>query len=602
MCAIAGILDSSGRAPQQAALQSMLLAMRHRGPDGSGLWWDDNGTAGLAHARLAVIDPTEAAAQPMHSACGRFSIVFNGEIYNHRALALELERQGVAPRTQSDTEVLLHLFAREGPKMLRRLHGMFAFCVWDRQQQSAMLARDSQGIKPLYYAQRGEGLQFASELKGLVAGGGLRLALDPQGLAGLVGFGSVPEPRTLLQGVRMLGAGEYLLWSRAGVSVGHFQCEVDAGAGDPAAAAWLREGLLESLQRHLVSDVPVGLLLSGGMDSTAMLALSREIRSGPLQTFTVGLKGAQDESALAARSAAHFGADHHVLELDQDAALELFEGFLVAVDQPTVDGFNVHVISNWIHRHGLKVALSGLGGDECFGGYPSFAKVPSMLAWHRRVGGALWQRWPSLPLSGRWRRLAEFMAGPSTAAAAYAALRGLHPAADVRLLVAAMLGGLPDLGSDAWLTKPAGEDVALEIAALESGHYMRNQLLRDADVFSMASGVEMRVPLVEANLAARLSRIPSGQRFAEGKALLLRAVPELPPWVLRGRGRRGFLFPYARWISGAWGQRLASASRGSPLPLRSWYQVWTLYVLREVLARWGLMSAQASLFDGELKS
>ena len=604
MCGIAGILDPEGlRSGRFGELERMTRALRHRGPDAQACWWNSSQRVGLGHSRLAIIEPGEAGAQPMRSGCGRYVITFNGEIYNHESLRQWLLERGVSLRSHCDTEVLLELFRVEGAAMLSRLKGMYAFCLWDEWTQSALLARDVPGIKPLFYAQHQGALIFASELRALLSCEGLGGRLDAAALEDLLALGSIAEPRTLHEGVSLLQAGEHLWWRDSGLTLGrHAPPQQEAFEGSrQEAVALVRAGLMDSVQRHLVSDVPLGLLLSGGMDSTAILALAREVQSGGLDCFCVALPGHNgDESDLARRTASHFAARRHTLPLDRALALECFEEFLQSIDQPGVDGFNVFVICRLIAREGFKVALSGLGGDECFGGYPSFELVPRLLRWHRWFGGGLWQHWHQLPLRGRWRRLAAFLSAPASVAAAHAAVRQLRARRDAAHLVRAMLGRGADGGP--LPQEPSGDSLAEQIAALESVGYLRNQLLRDADVFSMAHGVELRVPLVDATLSATLQRLPPSLRFAPGKGLMAEAVPEIPPWVLRGRSRRGFLFPYEQWLRGAWGQRLASASVGAPLRQESWYQQWTLFVLREVLVRRGLMASGESLFSGGLRS
>jgi asparagine synthase (glutamine-hydrolysing) len=606
MCGIVGILSAQAVVePRQTELLRMLKALLHRGPDGHDIWWNGSGTAGLGHSRLAVIDPGEGGAQPMRSACGRWVVVFNGEIYNHRELRAELLQQGVCFRGQSDTEVLLELHRCEGVAALKRLRGMYALCIWDEQEQTALLARDACGIKPLLYAEAQGALLFGSELRSLMAAGRIKPRPNALAIEDLLATGSISEPATLFEGVHMLGAGEHLLWRRGvlcfGTHAGPRQKLFEGSRQDAVAMA--ATALRQSVQRHLVSDVPLGLLLSGGMDSTAILALAREGGYSGLQTFCVGLQGEwQNEADLAARTASHFGVQHHNLFLGEHEALAMFDPFLAALDQPGVDGFNVFVISSLIAKQGLKVALSGLGGDECFGGYPSFRWVPRLRRWHQVLGGRGWRHWQELPLRGRWRRLAEFFAGPGQAAQAQAAVRQLRARADAGWLTQAMLGGKTQSLVEDQACHGPYLSLADEIADLESRGYLRNQLLRDADIYSMAHGVEMRVPWVDETLGSTLAALPSAWRFAPGKSLLSDAVGGLPSWVLRGKNRRGFLFPFGKWMQGPWGARINEASRGAPLPQETWYQRWTLFVLREALARYGVMNPRESLFNGGLRS
>ncbi len=602
MCGIAGFLSSSN-AP--GALDGMLPALlggiRHRGPDAEGTWVSPGGEAGFAHSRLAIIDLSPAGRQPMHVLDGRYTIVFNGEIYNHRALAAALRAEGMEVRTQSDTEIIPLLWHLRGPAGLRALRGMFAFALWDHAERSAVLARDPLGIKPLYYAPRSDGsLAFASELRVLVNAGIVPRALDPQGLAGFLQRGSVPEPRTLLAGARCLEAGHCLRW-RAGKTEGaaYWQLPFGGGSvmGDPIPAgeetAWAREALLDSVRRHFVSDVPVGLFLSGGLDSTALLALSRAAGHEGVRTYSISFEEREfDEGAAAARTAAHFGARHTDFRLGASEARGLFDRWLARLDQPSVDGFNTFAISRVAHDDGAKVVLSGLGGDELLRGYPSFERVPAMLRAARRLGplrgaaGRVLRAWPGHP---RMRRLGEFFGGPPTVGAAMTAQRGIFTAGEARALAAHFLGARdprdlgpeeapePDIGLP---STPADDAVRDAVSAHEVTHYMRNQLLRDSDVASMAWALELRTPLVDAALFEALARIPPGRRLRPGKALLLAAVPEVPEWIA-GRPKRGFSLPFERWLTTEWrGVLDDGAPSAAGVAATTWYQRGCLFVLR----------------------
>ncbi len=397
MCGINGIFayHPASSAPQESALLATRDAMSARGPDGAGAWWSTDRRCGLGHRRLSILDLSERAAQPMTSADGKIVITFNGEIYNYQILRAELEAAGVRFRTTSDTEVLLHLYARHGAAMVQRLRGMFAFAIWDTARRELFLARDPYGIKPLYTANDGWTFRFASQVKGLLAGGQVSRDPEPAGLAGFHLFGSVPEPFTLYRDIRALPAGHMQRVDAAGpreaVPFANLAAIVAAGAGDPAPAGELGERLraavLDSVRAHLLADVEVGIFLSAGIDSAALLGLMRDAGQREVRAITLGFdefRGtAEDEAPLASRVAEHYGAQHIVRRVDEREFYDDLPAIIEAMDQPSIDGVNTWFVAKAAKEAGLKVALSGLGGDELLAGYPSFVDLPR---WRRRFG------------------------------------------------------------------------------------------------------------------------------------------------------------------------------------------------------------------------
>ncbi|HSS78146.1 MAG TPA: asparagine synthase (glutamine-hydrolyzing), partial [Thermoanaerobaculia bacterium] len=367
MCGINGILRlSDGALPiDRDELLRTRDAMAARGPDGAGAWASSDGRVALASRRLAILDLSETGAQPMASADGRFHIVINGEIYNFRQLRRELEGEGVAFHSHSDTEVVLALYARQGAAMLGRLRGMYGLAIWDDRDKSLLLARDPLGIKPLYLAMDGRCLRFASQVKALEAGGATSREVDPAGLAGFLLWGSVPEPLTLRRAVRALPAGHYLLIQNGAVGEPRPQEPVDLPAMTPEQA------VEDSVTAHLVSDVPVAVFLSAGLDSGLIAALACRHLPEPPATFTLSfdvLAGtARDEAPLAAQVARSLGTRHVERRVGRADFPGLWRDALAAMDQPSIDGFNTFMVSRAAHEAGLKVVLSGLGGDEVFG-------------------------------------------------------------------------------------------------------------------------------------------------------------------------------------------------------------------------------------------
>jgi asparagine synthase (glutamine-hydrolysing) len=582
VCGIAGFARRDTAPDLCRALERMQQAIGHRGPDDRGVWRSPGGHALYAHTRLSILDPSPAGHQPMQIENGRFTITYNGEIFNFAALRESLLASGVTFRSNSDTEVLLRLYQEHGPSFVSRLRGMFAFAIWDERERTCFLARDRFGIKPLYYHESGGVLAFASEVRALVRSGIVPATLDAQAVFDYFRSGSVPEPLSLVKGVRALEAAHHMTWRDGEATIARYwniEFPLDQPIADPVAAT--REALVDSIRHHFVSDVPVGVFLSGGMDSTAIVALATMTQQARLRTYSLTFPGSDlDEGPEARRTAQHFGTDHQEWAVDAAAAQTLAGDFLAAADQPSIDGFNTFTVSRLARQHGTTVVLSGLGGDELFGGYPSFREVPRLAAWGHRAGLAgpfgSAATWLAGELGGaRMRRAQDLIAETADLENAYSVFRGIYTRAEAMALTEHYAGG-----SDA-VVQPVARGVTIDptpqdtISRLELTRYMRNQLLRDSDVMSMAWGVELRVPFLDAPLFSTLSRIPAATRLAPGKALLLDAVPEIPEWVAR-RPKRGFLLPMAEWLDGAWSQEFATADRLPQVRMETWYRKWSV--------------------------
>ncbi len=568
MCGISGILRRalSAPPPDRGELGRIHAALAPRGPDGEGLWSSPDGRLLLAHRRLSILDLSPAGAQPMSSADGRFTIVFNGEIYNFRELAAALAAEGVALRSRSDTEVILELWRREGPRALARLRGMFALAIWDAAVAELVLARDPYGIKPLFYSLDGGQLRFASLAKALDAGGGLSREVDPAAVAGFLSWGAVPEPLSFRRAIRALPAGH---WARV-TGDGAFVLETVPRLDLEPSPADAAEALAASVRAHLVSDVPVGIFLSAGLDSALVAALAARGRGEPLTALTLTWAEARgtpaDEEPLARATAAALGLRHVVREVDGDEVRSLMPLILEGMDLPSIDGFNTWLVARLAREEGLKVALSGLGGDELFGGYSSFRDVPRWRARARRLRRlpGLVAAWPGLArrLVPETPKLASVLRYGDSFAGAYALRRAVFLPHEVDVLLASSGIGDPDFRHydapfDAWerlgeavLGDPSHllEDPWRAVHRLESSLYLRHQLLRDSDWAGMAHGVEIRTPLVDARLRAEMSHLGFEPAKSSGKAALVRAAaPELPK-ELFSRPKSGFQLPIADWL------------------------------------------------------
>ena len=574
MCGLAAILAYGPAAPavDETELLAIREAMLARGPDGDGVWVSDDQRIGLAHRRLAIIDLTDNAAQPMAFENGRYRITYNGEIYNFKALRARLESQGHTFKTQSDTEVLLHLYQRHGADMVKELRGMFAFALWDNESRRLLLARDPFGIKPLYYADDGNTVRVASQVKALRAGGHAGTGINAAGRVGFYLFGSVPEPHTLFADIKALPAG-HVLWvdengpgtPKAYFNITALLAESPAGDGtgdEPETADLMRDVLQDSVAHHFVSDVPVGVFLSAGLDSTTLAAYAAEIKGSNLETFTLGFeeyKGTPwDEVHLAGEVAKKLNTRHHVRWISKADFTADSEKLLQVMDQPSIDGVNTFFVAKAAQEFGLKVAISGLGGDELFGGYrETFQRISKFVGGIGRIPGARplgrLFRCLSAPLlkRGLSPKYASALELSSRYGDAYLLCRGLFMPWELKHVLdddivkqgLAELAPLDRLEDDSAAIK----EPARKIAALEMQWYMKNQLLRDSDWAGMAHSLEIRVPLVDSVLFHRLeSRLlrPNGPTKQ-----IMAASPEIPlPESVINRPKTGFAIPVHDWL------------------------------------------------------
>jgi asparagine synthase (glutamine-hydrolysing) len=619
MCGVCGVYRTASGDPEllTASVSRMNAALAHRGPDDRGVWTDAGRRASLGNCRLAIIDLSPAGHQPMTGANATVVLSYNGMIYNYKELRHDLAAAGYPFRGHSDTEVILALYLRDGREVCRRLRGMFAFALWDGRAQTLLLARDRLGIKPLYYADAGGHWVFASETRALAASGLVPRRANPSALAAFLRLGSVPGPMTAFEGVREVPPATVLSVDRTGRAALHRYWEIPSPrtAEEAAvdAAVELRAKLVDAVRRHLISDVPLGVFLSGGVDSGAIVAAMREAGHARIRTFSITFPGwERDEGPDAARLAARYGTDHTSCEVrGLDVAADL-DRVIDAMDQPTIDGLNTFYVARVTRQSGTIVALSGLGGDELFGGYASFRQTPRLLAWQRvatRLGPArpvLAAAAGALRPSGS-ARLKEGLMGPASVETAYLAMRGLFGQREAAGLLAPgpLRDAVRDLDAAAAVSAfalPLPGDAVAATGMLELRGYMHNQLLRDTDVMSMAHSLEVRVPFLDHPLVEFAAELPSRLR-ANGqppKRLLLRALGDrLPPEA--ARSKRGFTFPIDEWLAGPLRARVDDALRGSSglfhsdaaAALRArveagrahWSRLWALVVLALWLRR-----------------
>jgi asparagine synthase (glutamine-hydrolysing) len=628
VCGIVGILARGSVVPEEL-LERATRSLAHRGPD-------DHGTVivresvpeaielGLGNRRLAILDLSPLGHQPMQDPATGNWLVHNGEIYNFREIRAQLEREGEKFTSQSDTEVILKAYARWGEECVAHFRGMFAFALWDAQRHCLFIARDPMGIKPLYYYQSDRHFLFASELRTLLQTGLVERKLNQAALLNYLAFGSVYEPDSLIDGVSALAPGSFLVWERGTLTtrrywdladdVGPPEAIGSANTDRAAQPERVYELLDESVRMQLVSDVPVGVFLSGGIDSSSLVAILSRSGVRP-STFSIVFPEADYSEAEHSRAIATlFKTDHHELAVSQHDAFATIPDALRAMDQPTIDGVNTYFVSQRTRAAGVKVALSGLGGDEVFGGYGSFHAVPRMERF-----GRLWANVPGAarravsgtyemlaPASDQNRKLAALIRGNG---------RVVHPYFLSRMLFAPtkraeLLQSISDDAlrrADAPLRENLRHTEALDpinrVSYLESRCYMLNTLLRDSDFMSMAHGLELRVPLIDHQLARLVMGIPGSVKTggSSPKHLLVEALSGALPDTLVRRPKRGFTLPFEHWMRGALRsemestlKRIATAPLGGVLNAKgarevwadfltgetSWSRPWSLFVLQ----------------------
>jgi asparagine synthase (glutamine-hydrolysing) len=577
MCGVNGIFSFHASAPpiDVDELTRTREALHSRGPDACGTWLSDDRRVGFGHRRLSIIDVSERANQPMLSREGDLVLTFNGEIYNFHELREELERAGETFSTSSDTEVVLRMYRKWGEAMLPRLRGMFAFAIWDARSNSLFLARDPYGIKPLYYANDGRMVRFASQVKAILAGGAVSESRDPAGIVGFLLRGTVPEPFTMYEAIRALPAGSWMRVSRDGATEPQSYFSIATILRDAVRehrhytegerASIIAGAVRESVRYHLVSDVPVGAFLSSGRDSSTIVALAAETGAA-LHTVTlrfeeyVGTR--HDEAPLAEVVAAEYGTIHETQTLTAETFRAELPRALAAMDQPSIDGLNSYFVCKAAANLGWKVALSGTGGDELFGGYSTFRKIPRFVrnvAPFRFVPGlaALAARTHRRVFTNQLRyspKTAYTLKYCTTYEGAYLMKRGLFlpdEIADVvgKDLASEGLERLQILDRIRDAMKPDPGSALARVSALESTLLLRNQLLRDIDWASMAHSLEVRVPLVDAFLLRRVAPAVFATNKRDGKDLMARAPRMSLPEAITSRKKTGFTLPIRAWLT-----------------------------------------------------
>jgi asparagine synthase (glutamine-hydrolysing) len=638
MCGICGVIGIQRAELAEEITRRMMGALEHRGPDEDGILVAPSAALGMR--RLSIID-LPGGHQPVFNEAGNVAVVFNGEIYNFTQLRKTLEGRGHAFRTHSDTEVIVHAYEEWGEQCLRELRGMFAIAIWDARSSGTsgeearhaqiFLARDRLGIKPLYYAAAGGALLFSSEVRSLLASGRLQPRLSPDSLEAFLTFGSVVEPSTLVEAVFSVPPGHCLAFSADApparpspkpywiYSDAVLQQEGPSPKTIQEAAKQLRPLLEETVRDHLIADVPLGVFLSSGLDSTSLVALGSRFQSD-LHTFTVVFPEQRySEARISRETAKRFKTRHQEVLLAPDTLVAQLEDAVKSLDQPTMDGLNTYFVSRAARQGGLKVALSGLGSDEIFGGYSTFVSTPraafvaGLGRWvpgpFRRLTAAAAVR---IAAGDAVRKAAAAWRSPEDFPHAYYFTRLLFTPSRVRRLLAPYFESAEYSSNREYPWRTRMRETARQAGLLDSftsvscfelQSYMVNTLLRDTDSASMANSLEVRVPFLDHRLVEFVGRLPKSAKYTPDvpKSLLVEALSDLLPDEVVGQSKRTFTLPWDVWLRGPLGVRLSQDLSNLTPPLRqymnpravrgawqnfvigqtNWSRPWSLYVLNE---------------------
>jgi len=594
MCGFLGWFSKSAGAQPPSRLAAALDLIRHRGPDDAGVengpgWW-------MGFRRLSILDLSPAAHQPMNFGGTRW-LIFNGEIYNYRDLRTAFG--GETFHSSGDTEILGKLIERDGPEAaLGKLRGMFAFAWWDSVRRTLTLARDAFGIKPLYVHEDGDGILVCSEIAPLHFLLGEKPRVSQESVGQYFRWGSVQGPGTILESVESLHPGEVRTWSCEGSGSKRYftprwPAKRDWKNDEGAIQNEVREKFLDSVRHHLISDVPVGVFLSGGLDSSIICAAMKELGVPEVRAFSVGYEGdagVEDESDTARRTAEHLGVQFNVERVSSRGLFDSFDHFITHLDQPSGDALNVYLVSRAASRH-VKVALSGLGADEMFGGYNHYRMLKLAMefrAWRfipcRAAITRLFHSLPARMKVNRAVRTLAFIAGARgrSVPELFASARTIMPPDDVRALLPGIRPDAdaalfpqewPRLATD--IENAAPDSWLNQVLLLETQTYLANTLLRDADCMSMAHSLELRVPFVDLEVFALAGRVPPSLKLGakSGKLILREAFKDLlPPWIYDDRKKKTFTLPLMRWLrEPIWKDRVHAVLGSQACRDRGWF-------------------------------
>jgi asparagine synthase (glutamine-hydrolysing) len=562
MCGVAGIVGHAPGEKVQSAAKHMAAAMRHRGPDNCGIAFFPGGV--LVNTRLAIVDLSDRGRQPMSNVNQTIWISYNGETYNASELRQDLIDKGHSFHSKTDTEVVLKLYEEYGAGCVHRMRGMFAFAIWDARTRKLLLARDRLGIKPLYFARLNGGLIFGSELKCLLASGLIERRIDPEAVRIYLQLGHIPPPWSIIEGVTPLPPGHVATWQEATFTVSAYWtlafCDHKTGRSPAHVAEQLGDLLFESVQGQLISDVPLALFLSGGVDSACLGALARGSQcAADITAITVGFSEPEfDETSLGRETAKALGLSFQSSLLTPHRVAKEIDACISAIDQPSVDGINSYWIANTTAEHGFKVAFSGQGADELFGGYTSwkwFTRFERIAAWTRRFPSYCSRFFDREAWPYRWRKLGYLFGGCDEFLASQLAVRILFLENDVTRLLSPAFVNDPGGKAREYLIRSASDlrrmDRSAMLSLMDIRTHLQPRLLRDLDAMSMAHSLEVRPAFLDERIVEFVLSVPGAAR--RPKELLLASMKRfLPPALflaLSNRAKRTFTFPFAKWLA-----------------------------------------------------
>lgn len=585
MCGIAGISSFNDKIINDIEIiDSFQNSLSHRGPDANGSYTSLSKNALLCHTRLSIIDTSNDANQPIKSYDDRFSIIYNGELYNYKELSLKISHK-YDLKTKSDTEVLLYMFIEYGKDCLKYFSGMFSFAIWDDHKQELFIARDPLGIKPIYYHFNNNKLIFSSELRTLIKSKQFDCSLNYDAINSYLLSGYFHEPSTIINNVYLLEAGSYIIHNQNSFvnekySEMYFQNEkLDLSRYETYAR--IEDIFTRTIKNHLESDVPLGIFLSGGTDSTAVLSKASEFEK--INTISIGFNEEKwNESVVAKKISDYFKTNHHEYIVTEEEALSSIDDFLDSIDQPSVDGFNTYFISKFTNQLGYKVVLSGLGGDELFGGYSSFKRmelINKFLQLKRMIPINLILK---KILKNNKSRMVDLI-NSNDLFESYIALNGIFSRNEVHEKMIQYYNVENKNFNIQNKLNINSKNIKSVTRDLELNNYLKNQLLRDSDVFSMRWSTEIRTPFIDKDFVSEIKKLPDKYIFENNKKALVDSL-KLPTNIINKK-KQGFTFPFEKWIKNELGEKLVDKNNFNKNKDDLWYKTWTLFVLKKWIER-----------------
>ncbi|MCI4668419.1 MAG: asparagine synthase (glutamine-hydrolyzing) [Bacteroidia bacterium] len=562
MCGIAGFTFEEKSTSFDKDIMAMTEAMSHRGPDADGHWIGDG--VALGHKRLSIIDLSDSSAQPMEDYTGRYTLVFNGEIYNFKEIKAKLKDYPF--RSEGDTEMILAAYSKWGKDAFNHFNGMFALAIWDKVEEELILVRDRMGIKPIYYYQNGDKLVFASEIRSLLSSGMVPAVLNQEALPEYLQYYSVNSPRTLIKDVRMLKAGEMGIWKKGEWRTKSFWSLAKQGheVREDSYEQLCKENLQilsEAVERRMISDVPLGAFLSGGIDSSAIVALMAQSSEQAVHTFSIVFDEEEfDESPYSMQIANKYNTAHHPIKLSPSHFLKKLPDALDSMDHPSGDGINSYVVSEATKNEGFTVALSGLGGDELYAGYPVFKQYQKLQSYSpvfavpaplRKVGAGLLGNFVGKAKTGRLQQMLE--SPDSNFESIYPLFREIYSPKERGniLLTKGKPFSFTEVFSPEELISIGRLPIFNQVGIGEMSTYTQNVLLRDTDQMSMAHSLEVRVPFFDHELVSFALSISDKDKEPEyPKKFLVDSLGDLLPKEVVFRKKMGFVFPWIEWLKG----------------------------------------------------